>query len=189
MREMSWVSWNEKWVLWNSTKGNAKSCSWAGKKKKKEWMWSQQAAKQLWRKGPGDPGGQEVKHELVTCLGDTQCQPPGLQQEQHCQQAKAGDLSSLVSTGEASSGLPSTRDTDTLAQVQLATSVIKGLEHLIRRERLRELGLFSREERWLARCKNIQQDGVKKTETDSSQSYPVKGQEPIGTNWDQGSFI
>lgn len=43
----------------------------------------------------------------------------------------------------------SKRDTDILDQVQLAMNTIKGLGHLIYRERLRKVVLFSWEKRWL----------------------------------------
>ena len=55
--------------------------------------------------------------------------------------------------------------------------------------RVRQVGLFSLEKRRLRRllpkCKNIWWENVKTTVPDSSQWYPVTGQEAMGTNWAQ----
>lgn len=58
--------------------------------------------------------------------------------------------------------------------------MIKECEHLTNEDRLREMGPFNLEKGKLrgifSMCINTLWEGVKKTEPDSSQSYPVTGQ-------------
>jgi len=71
--------------------------------------------------------------------------------------------------------------------------MIKGLEHLTYKCRLRELGLFSLEKRrfWghLINVCKYQREGAKSTELGSSQWCPVTGLETTGTNCNTGGSI
>jgi len=64
--------------------------------------------------------------------------------------------------------------------------MIKGMEHLSYQERLRQLGLFSLEQRRLreisSMCTNICREGAKKIQPGSFQWCPVTGKEVMGTN-------
>lgn len=67
---------------------------------------------------------------------------------------------------------------DLLGQVQKrATMVVKGLEHLSYKERLRELSLLSLEQSRfggiLLMCGNTCREGAKRTDPGSSQWHPV----------------
>jgi len=137
-----------------------------------------------------------VNKELTLCPCRKEAlQCPGLHWKECCQQVAAGDPSPLLSTGEATAGVLGPvlgspvqgREMGILEQVQQrATKMIKGFEHLTLEERLRELGLFSVEQRRLrrilAKCINSWWEGVKKMESDSSQPCPATEQKAMGTN-------
>jgi len=67
---------------------------------------SHPAGKQLGRSRPGGPGGHKIQHEPAKCF----CCEEGkwyaqLHETKYWQQVNRGDLSSLLSTGEATVGL------------------------------------------------------------------------------------
>ncbi|PKU42534.1 hypothetical protein llap_7157 [Limosa lapponica baueri] len=85
-------------------------------------------------------------------------------------------------------------DKELLERVQQrATKMIKGQEHLSYEERLRDLGLFSLEERRLRgdliNAYKFLKAGVKRIGPDSSQWCPVTGQGATGTSWNTRNSV
>jgi len=83
-------------------------------------------------------------------------QPPGLHQEEFCQQVEGGDPSPLLSTREATTGVLSPvlgspvckRHGHTRTRPTKHQKLIKVLEHLAQGERLSNVALLSLEKAW-----------------------------------------
>lgn len=123
-------------------KGSAKSSMWGGIAPYTSTNWGQMAGKQLWRGGPGCPCGEAEHEPAMWQKKQMRC----ISQSVHSRLREViipCQLSSDESTPEELSPVLGS-DMDTLEQVQeMAGKMIKELECLSCKQRLRGLGLLS----------------------------------------------
>ena len=160
-------------------KENAKSCTWWHQFMLGATDWKESLQKRRWRSWwTSGPGASDVlsQQRRPTASWDAL----GRLKEVIFPLSSASEVLVL--------GSPVQKKQDILEWVQERDiKMIKGLEHFLCEEGLRELGLFSLEKRRLrgilSMYVNTWREGAKGTEPGSFQWCPVAGPEAMGTNW------